>query len=135
MAARFSLPRPDEPGTSAHPLPPAPLDGRWRRSSFSTGSDTTCVEVALGDPGLDDPGLDDAELDERAVLLRDSKDPAGPVLRFTAAEWRVFLRGVLAGEFALPEPGHRSSSSRAASSADDASGSAAIREATAKASV
>ena len=101
MAARFSPPSPDEPGASAHPLPPMPLDGRWRRSSFSTGSDTTCVEVALGDPGLDDPGLDDAELDERAVLLRDSKDPAGPVLRFTATEWRVFLRGVYAGEFEL----------------------------------
>jgi len=130
MATRFSPPSPDEPGASAHPLPPMPLDGRWRRSSFSTGSDTTCVEVALGDPGLD------AEVpDEAAVLVRDSKDPAGPVLRFTAAEWRVFVRGVLAGEFALPEPGHRSSSSRAASSADDASGSAATCEATAKASV
>jgi uncharacterized protein DUF397 len=112
MAATTELPSPDEPGA-------------WRRSSFSTGSDTTCVEVVLGDPGLDG----------RTVLVRDSKDPAGPVLRFTVTEWRVFVLGVLAGEFTLPEPGHRSSSSRAASSADDASGSAATREASAKASV
>jgi hypothetical protein len=119
MAARFTPPRPlpgpDEPGAQALPgdpaVPPrAPLGPAWRHSSFSTGADTTCVEVAL----------DGGDGDDRAVLLRDSKDPAGPVLRFTAAEWRVFLFGVLAGDFELPEPGHRSSSNRAASSADDA---------------
>jgi hypothetical protein len=33
------------------------------------------------------------------VLVRDSKDPAGPRLAFTAAEWVAFLAGVKACEF------------------------------------
>jgi hypothetical protein len=33
------------------------------------------------------------------ILLRDSKAPDGPVLRFSRAEWSVFLAGVRAGEF------------------------------------
>ncbi len=31
--------------------------------------------------------------------MRDSKDPAGPVLAFPRAEWRAFLGDVRAGEF------------------------------------
>jgi hypothetical protein len=64
-----------------------PLGPRWRHSAFSQGSDQTCVDVAVRD---------------EQVLLRDSKDPAGPVLRFCFREWQVFLRGVRAGEFELP---------------------------------
>jgi Domain of unknown function (DUF397) len=30
---------------------------------------------------------------------RDSKDPGGPVLRFTPSEWAAFLCGVQNGEF------------------------------------
>ena len=52
---------------------------KWRKSSYS-GQGNTCVEVAT----LPDGG--------RAV--RDSKDPQGPVLRFTSAEWREFLKAV-----------------------------------------
>jgi hypothetical protein len=37
-----------------------------------------------------------------AVVVRDSKDPDGPVLRFTTREWEVFLLGVHNGEFELP---------------------------------
>jgi Domain of unknown function (DUF397) len=33
------------------------------------------------------------------VLVRDTKDRAGPVLRFTPAEWAAFLDGAKAGEF------------------------------------
>lgn len=63
-----------------------PTDDRsqWRRSSFCAGANTTCVEVAT---------------DETGVLVRDSKDPAGPVLRFAHDEWERFVRGVAAGEF------------------------------------
>jgi hypothetical protein len=57
----------------------------WRKSSHSAGNGGECVEVAT----LPDGG--------RAV--RDSKDPDGPVLRFTAAEWQAFLAGARAGEF------------------------------------
>jgi Domain of unknown function (DUF397) len=51
----------------------------WRTSSYS-GSGDQCVEVA---------SLSD---DRRAV--RDSKDPHGPVLMFSPAEWRRFLDNV-----------------------------------------
>jgi Domain of unknown function (DUF397) len=123
MAA--SVPQPSPSPAPAGGVPPLPRDlaapPAWRRSSFSTGADQTCVEVAV-------TGGDFAP----EVLLRDSKDPTGPVLRFTAAEWGVFLRGVLAGEFTLPD--HDSSASRAASSADDCAGSAATRPASASAS-
>ncbi|HSV64989.1 MAG TPA: DUF397 domain-containing protein [Mycobacteriales bacterium] len=58
----------------------------WRKSSHSTGANATCVEVAMtGD----------------AIHVRDSKDPAGPALHFTAIEWEMFLRGVACGEFDL----------------------------------
>jgi hypothetical protein len=33
------------------------------------------------------------------VLLRDSKDPAGPWMRYTAAEWEAFLWGAKHGDF------------------------------------
>ncbi|OHV64173.1 DUF397 domain-containing protein [Pseudofrankia sp. BMG5.36] len=56
----------------------------WRKSSHSSG-DSQCVEVTP----LPDGG--------RAV--RDSKDPDGAVLRFTAAEWAAFLAGARDGEF------------------------------------
>ena len=100
MAATVPLPSPDEPGTSAHPLTPAPLDRRWRRSSFSTGAEATCGEVTFGDPA--DPADGDPAPDAPTVLVRHSQDPGGPVLRFTFPEWRAFLRGVGAGEFELP---------------------------------
>ncbi|MBL7498293.1 DUF397 domain-containing protein [Frankia sp. CNm7] len=57
----------------------------WRKSTYSAGNGGECVEVAT----LPDGG--------RAV--RDSKDPDGPVLHFTTAEWIAFLAGVRNGEF------------------------------------
>jgi hypothetical protein len=57
----------------------------WHRSSHS--QDGACVEVARV------PGQ---------VLVRDSKDPDGPILSFTFAEWHAFLAGVSGGEFELP---------------------------------
>lgn len=56
----------------------------WRKSSYSSPQGGNCVEVAEVGDG-------------RAV--RDSKNPAGPALRFTAAEWSAFTAGVCAGEF------------------------------------
>jgi hypothetical protein len=45
----------------------------WRKSSFS-GSQANCVEVAARD----------------RVLVRDTKNESGAVLRFTPAAWRRF---------------------------------------------
>jgi hypothetical protein len=56
----------------------------FRKSSFCGSS--ACVEVAQADGD---------------VLVRDSKDPAVPPLRFTADEWAAFTAGVRAGEFDL----------------------------------
>ncbi|BFU42737.1 DUF397 domain-containing protein [Krasilnikovia sp. MM14-A1004] len=61
------------------------LDQNWRTSTRS-GTEGNCVEVRL---------------DDDAVVVRDSKDRSGPVLRFTDAEWRAFLAGARDGEFDL----------------------------------
>ena len=58
----------------------------WRKASAST-SNGNCVEVAPIPGG--------------GVAVRDSKDPAGPILRFTPAEWSAFAEGMAAGEFDL----------------------------------
>ncbi len=58
----------------------------WHKSSYSNGSGGNCTEVA--------------ELPDGSRAVRDSKDHGrGPMLIFTAAEWRAFLLGVRAGEF------------------------------------
>jgi hypothetical protein len=38
---------------------------------------------------------------EQAIQVRDSKDPHGPVLTFTAKEWAAFVGGTKDGEFDL----------------------------------
>jgi len=55
----------------------------WRKSSFSN-TNGECVEFAPVAGG---------------VLIRDSKNPSGPVLTFTQGEWRAFLAGVRHAEF------------------------------------
>jgi uncharacterized protein DUF397 len=57
----------------------------WRKSSRSSEQGGTCVEVAA----LRRP--------EPVVGLRDSKDPAGPVLAFTSSEWSTFIARIKAG--------------------------------------
>jgi hypothetical protein len=49
----------------------------WRKSSYSSGNGGNCVEVAAGGPGV--------------VAVRDSKDPDGPALIFTPADWSAFI--------------------------------------------
>jgi hypothetical protein len=55
----------------------------WRKSTRS-GAAGHCVEVA------ETPAT---------VLVRDSKDVTGPVLRFAAPGWADFIAGVRNGEF------------------------------------
>ena len=54
----------------------------WRKSESSVNGD--CVEVAFVG---------------QSVLVRNSKDPAGPVLSFTHSEWTAFLVGARSGTF------------------------------------
>ena len=57
---------------------PEPDGIAWRTSSYS-GNSGNCVEVAPAPEG---------------VLVRDSKDPAGPALAVTTAQWQAFLATV-----------------------------------------
>ncbi len=61
------------------------VDTDWHKSSHSANNGQ-CVETHTC------PG--DGE-----VWVRDSKDPSGPVLKFTADEWSAFTAGVRGGEF------------------------------------
>jgi hypothetical protein len=70
--------------------------GVWRKASYSANGQGTCVEVmASRDTGAvaykAGPGM--------LYLLRDSKDPDGPKLAFTAGEWDAFIKGAKDGEF------------------------------------
>ncbi|THJ75724.1 DUF397 domain-containing protein [Candidatus Frankia alpina] len=56
----------------------------WRKSSYSNGAGGMCVEVAPLSEG---------------IAVRDSKNPRGPMLAFSAAEWDAFLAGARDGEF------------------------------------
>lgn len=56
----------------------------WRKSTKSGGNGGQCVEVRHFDGN---------------IQVRDSKDPAGPVLTFTAGEWDAFVGGARDGEF------------------------------------
>ncbi|MGH3713204.1 MAG: DUF397 domain-containing protein [Micromonosporaceae bacterium] len=57
----------------------------WHKSTRSQ-SQGSCVEIAVV---------------QGHVAVRDSKDPSGPALVFTPAEWAAFLDGVHKDEFEL----------------------------------
>ena len=75
-------PQPDTPPTPAGTLTPVTSDLTWHKSSRCGTS--TCVEIAR---------------DGDDWLIRDSKHPDQPALRFTAEEWTAFTAGVENGEF------------------------------------
>jgi hypothetical protein len=56
----------------------------WFKSSFSANGQS-CVECA--------------HLPDGGMAVRDTKNRAGAVLRFTADEWQAFIAGVLSGDF------------------------------------
>ncbi|WP_433716135.1 DUF397 domain-containing protein [Nocardia sp. CA-084685] len=59
---------------------------KWYKSSRSS-STKDCVEVAHLDGGM--------------VGVRDSKNPTGPALVLSPAQWDTFTAGVQGGEFEL----------------------------------
>jgi Domain of unknown function (DUF397) len=60
------------------------MNAIWTKSSLSF-SNGNCLEVT--------------ELPGGSVGIRSSRDPDGPVLRFTPGEWDAFLGGARLGEF------------------------------------
>ena len=63
------------------------LEGaQWRGSAGSEAGSDNRVEVAFVDGG---------------IAVRDSRQPDGPVLLFTPAEWDAFVEGAKDGEFDL----------------------------------
>jgi hypothetical protein len=56
----------------------------WKKSSYS-GSQANCVEVTVRD----------------RIMVRDTKDRTGPVLRFTPAVWRDFAEQLKASESSI----------------------------------
>jgi hypothetical protein len=59
---------------------------RWFKSSYS-GNGGECVEVS------------DHLVASGQVPVRDSKDPSGPALSFSARSWSVFIEDIKAGEY------------------------------------
>jgi hypothetical protein len=57
---------------------------KWRVSS-KCGGNGECVAVA--------------KLPDGDIVVKDTKERNGQVLRFSASEWSAFLAGVRAGEF------------------------------------
>jgi hypothetical protein len=60
------------------------IPNNWRKSSYSGGQNSQCVEVAAG---------------ETSVGVRDSKDRTGGTLRFSAGSWIAFMTDLKAGRF------------------------------------
>lgn len=58
----------------------------WRKSTYSGGNGGQCIEVATNLPGV--------------VAVRDSKNPDGPKLPLSPAQWHDFLLGMKVGTIA-----------------------------------
>jgi hypothetical protein len=71
---------------TSHPSPTELAQASWSKASASTGSQS-CVEVAHL---------------ESWTVVRDSKNPDGPVHAYTPQEWACFLDAVRAGKFDRP---------------------------------
>ncbi|MEU7002440.1 DUF397 domain-containing protein [Nonomuraea sp. NPDC046570] len=69
----------------------------WRKARRSGGNGGDCVEVAVLDAIEDGPAHKPDQ--DKLFVLRDSKDPEGPRLFFTMAEWEAFRLGMKDGEF------------------------------------
>jgi Domain of unknown function (DUF397) len=64
------------------------MDATWRKSSYSGGNGGNCVEVGA---------QAQAQAQAGRVLVRDTRDRQGPVLRFTPGSWQRFADQVRSG--------------------------------------
>jgi hypothetical protein len=60
-------------------------DLQWRKARRSANNGA-CVEVAPANG---------------QIIIRDSKDQDGPVIRYSASSWHIFLGGAKKGQFDL----------------------------------
>jgi Domain of unknown function (DUF397) len=58
----------------------------WSKSSYSSANGQ-CIQVARNLPGV--------------VAVRDSKNPDGPKLIFSPADWQTFVSGMKGQDFSL----------------------------------
>ncbi|WP_435611804.1 DUF397 domain-containing protein [Streptomyces sp. bgisy159] len=65
-------------------IPDAAALSGWRKSSHSSPNADNCLEVLDTHPA--------------GIPVRDSKNPHGPALLFTASPWAVFVGAVKIGE-------------------------------------
>jgi hypothetical protein len=86
---------------------------RWHKSTYTGSNGGNCVEVAVWRGESGSSRSDRVEVttpdatkiaphkaaEDVLYLVRDSKDPDGPKLAFTTAEWDAFTAGVKDGEF------------------------------------
>ena len=63
------------------------VGAEWRKASYSNSNGGACVEVATA---------------AHAVAVRDSKDPDGPKLAFTAEAWDTFIEHIKQGRPGRP---------------------------------
>ncbi|GAA2460238.1 hypothetical protein GCM10010433_73010 [Streptomyces pulveraceus] len=68
-----------------HTLPDASTLSGWRKSSYSSSSNDSCVEVLDNHPS--------------GVPVRDSKNPHGPALVIPTTSWSTFVTSVKGGTF------------------------------------
>jgi hypothetical protein len=67
-------------------MPADQLQGaRWQKSSFSGNGNNNCVEMAALPTG--------------EIAVRNSRDPDGPTLIYTRAEFEALIRGARNGDF------------------------------------
>ncbi|MFJ9583964.1 DUF397 domain-containing protein [Streptomyces acidicola] len=66
-------------------IPNAATSRGWRKSSYSGSEAGSCLEVLDNHPS--------------GVPVRDSKNPHGPALLFSAPGWSSFVTAVSRGEF------------------------------------
>ena len=76
-------------GPSARDVTVRNTSASWIKSSYSGPTGGNCVEIAF--------------LADDDVAMRNSRDPDGPALVFTRAEWAAFLGGARDGEFGAPD--------------------------------
>jgi hypothetical protein len=59
----------------------------WRKSTYSNGEESMCVEVT--------------RTDGRHIAARDSTNPDGPILEYDRPHWARFLAAIKAGRHDL----------------------------------